>query len=329
MNSTTPINIQASSIRFAVSSSGATTFRISGQFASTTPGSNNGGLVSGSFDFNSAEYNPSIYSVAQPFRLANWNITTTPDGSLVFGNNYVPGFNSSGTVAFNENGQWFFRFAFGSGNANIRLQFTTPVGIVGSFPNVTGNELKGITPPYRSRQLVSINLDRITPSAPVPTPPPTPEPTVPPIPTSPIGVALNGSGQRDLLTGGAGNDTLQGFGGNDDLSGLDGSDILIGGTGNDRLMGGTGSDRLAGNTGNNTLIGDLGRDRFVVTRGFGKDTIRDFQDRQDRIELPRGIHSININQQGKNVLVQYRNDLLAIIVGARTDQISAADFRFT
>jgi|GEM_PF-4859129 len=327
MNSTTQIKVQVEPTRSRASSRGATTFQISGQFASTTPGANNGGAVSGSFDFDPSQYDTFLYSISNPLRLTNWNITTHPDGSLVFGNNYVPGFNSSGTVSLNESGKWFFRFAFGSGNANIRLQFTTPASVTASFPDVSGNELKGIIPPYRSRQLVSLNI-ALTPD---PTPDPTldPTPTPPPTPIAPIAVTLDGSGQRDILTGGIGNDTLRGLGGNDDLSGLAGNDVLIGGNGNDRLTGGLGNDRLTGSTGNDQMIGNQGRDWFILTRGLGKDTIRDFQYRQDRIELPRGIRSVDVNQRGQNVLVRNRGDLLAVLIGIDVEQISAAAFRVT
>ena len=314
----------------------ASKFQISGQFASTTPGANNGGLVSGFFEFNPSDYDSSVHSLSNPLRLTNWNITTTPDGSLVFGNNYVPGANSSGTVALNENGQWFFRFAFGSGNANIRLQFTTPAGVAGTLPDIQGSELKGIQPPFRSRQLVSISINLTTPAISNPTTSPTSDP-IHQTP-QPLGVDPNGTNHRDMLTGGDGNDTVQGLGGNDVLSGLGGADFLIGGAGNDRLIGGTGNDRLIGGAGNDTiiggigddvLIGGIGRDRFGLTRGLGKDTIRDFQDRKDRIDLPGGINSVDIAQRGQNVLIGYRNDPLAVLIGTKLDQISTADFRFT
>lgn len=325
MNSTQLLHIQHHVDRSQAA--GNTTFQISGQFASTTPGANNGGTVSGSFEFDPSQYDASLYSLSNPLRLTQWNITTTPDGSLVFGNNYVPGFNSSGTVALNEDGQWFFRFAFGSGNANIRLQFVTPAGVTGSSPEVSGGELKGIIPPFRSRQLVSINISLTPPPTPIPDP--IPEPTPTPEPPAPIGVVLNGSAQQDRLTGGSGDDTLSGLGGNDRLSGLDGNDMLIGGNGNDWLSGGNGNDRLTGDRGNDRLSGGQGRDRFFLASGLGRDVIQDFQDRQDRITLPRGIRSVDIDQRGNNVLVFDRNDLLAILVGVNSKQISAADFQFT
>ncbi len=57
---------------------------------------------------------------------------------------------------------------------------------------------------------------------------------------------LNGTGGRDVITGGKKNDTL--FGNDDD-------DDLDGGTGDDKLYGGDGSDDLYGRAGNDTLVG--------------------------------------------------------------------------
>ena len=87
---------------------------------------------------------------------------------------------------------------------------------------------------------------------------------------------------NDALTGGIGNDTLSGDEGSDTLSGGDGADSLSGGAendnldggiGNDTLSGGTGNDTLAAGAGNDLLAGDGGDDLFVLTPGFGSDTI--------------------------------------------------------
>ncbi|MGH1445660.1 MAG: Hint domain-containing protein [Cognatishimia sp.] len=122
---------------------------------------------------------------------------------------------------------------------------------------------------------------------------------------------LGGDGD-DLLVGEAGDDTLEGGDGNDTLLGYEGNDVFIGGDGNDsaqagegndvfyggqgddwvngdlgndELHGGTGNDFLRGSFGNDTihsggtgegddyLWGGYGDDRFVITDGFGNDTI--------------------------------------------------------
>ena len=64
-----------------------------------------------------------------------------------------------------------------------------------------------------------------------------------------------------------------------------GDDRLDGGPGDDRLYGGQGSDRLAGAAGDDRLVGGPGTDVFVVGPGEGQDTVTDFTDGEDRIDL--------------------------------------------
>jgi Ca2+-binding RTX toxin-like protein len=76
-----------------------------------------------------------------------------------------------------------------------------------------------------------------------------------------IGIeGLIGSAHNDTLIGNGSANTLRGGRGNDALSGLGGADILDGGAGNDCLRGGAGNDT------------------FLFARGFGSDTIADWQD---------------------------------------------------
>ena len=78
---------------------------------------------------------------------------------------------------------------------------------------------------------------------------------------------FEGTSGNDTVTGAAGNDWLEGFGGADTLFGLDGDDVLIGGSGND------------------TLTGGLGADTFRFRDSDGRDTITDFEDGADLIDL--------------------------------------------
>jgi Ca2+-binding RTX toxin-like protein len=60
----------------------------------------------------------------------------------------------------------------------------------------------------------------------------------------------------------------------------------IGDSGANKLIGGTGDDRIIGRGGKDTLTGGAGNDVFVYdTRGFGQDTITDFNTNGDRIDL--------------------------------------------
>ncbi|MGE0743315.1 MAG: beta strand repeat-containing protein [Hyphomonadaceae bacterium] len=78
------------------------------------------------------------------------------------------------------------------------------------------------------------------------------------------------------LTGGSGIDTLTGDAGANTLIGNMGADTLIGGAGNDILNAGGDRDTLIGGLGDDFLIGGGGNDFFVLTPGFGHDTIADF-----------------------------------------------------
>ncbi|TAH16985.1 MAG: calcium-binding protein, partial [Oscillatoriales cyanobacterium] len=97
--------------------------------------------------------------------------------------------------------------------------------------------------------------------------------------------AINGTPGNDYLTGSSGNDIINGLAGDDVLTGLRGNDVLNGGDGNDILYGGKGSDTLNGGLGNDTLVGGLGNDVFVLGAGLGVDTISDFGNGQDTIQL--------------------------------------------
>jgi glycerophosphoryl diester phosphodiesterase len=65
---------------------------------------------------------------------------------------------------------------------------------------------------------------------------------------------------------------------------------LFGGRGADDLQGGGGDNRLDGGGGQDTLRARKGaRDVFVLTAGQGTDTVKDFDDDQDKVELSDGL----------------------------------------
>ena len=96
---------------------------------------------------------------------------------------------------------------------------------------------------------------------------------------------LNGGFGSDRLKGNDGNDTLQGGDGNDALFGGAHVDVLLGEAGNDWLLGGTGDDVLNGGAGDDKLWGQGGVDTFRYETGGGIDTIKDFEDDMDVIDL--------------------------------------------
>ena len=85
---------------------------------------------------------------------------------------------------------------------------------------------------------------------------------------------LYGSDRDETLDGREGDDYLDGRGGNDRLYGRDGNDILRGGGSTQRA--GRNDDKLEGGAGNDT---------FVIGYGDGFNTIHDFTNGEDRIDL--------------------------------------------
>lgn len=96
---------------------------------------------------------------------------------------------------------------------------------------------------------------------------------------------LNGGDGYDELIGGSGRDTLNGGARADTLTGGKGVDTLDGGIGNDVLKGGKGADIIEGGVGDDTLYGGKGADVFVFAADDGSDTIFDFKDGSDKLDL--------------------------------------------
>lgn len=129
----------------------------------------------------------------------------------------------------------------------------------------------------------------------------------------------------NTITGTNQSDRLIGTSQNDSITGLRGNDLLSGGAGNDLLSGGAGSD---------TLRGGGGADLFTLQKGAGFDTIVDFRNNRDRMELPvdpsfgenPSFGQLDIVQQGRDTLIRLGRDELAVLQNVRADQITAADF---
>ena len=127
---------------------------------------------------------------------------------------------------------------------------------------------------------------------------------------------LNGTGNSldNSLTGNAGNNVLKGAGGDDKLSG---------GAGNDKLCGGAGDDRLTGGT---------GQDTFVFERRGGSDTVTDFRDGHDKIDVSRlaGVDSLadlGRWQAGDDVVIWHGSDVL-VLKGVDLSDLDSRDFIF-
>jgi 5'-nucleotidase / UDP-sugar diphosphatase len=145
---------------------------------------------------------------------------------------------------------------------------------------------------------------------------------------------VQGRGQsNDVINGQGGSDRLVGLGGSDSLRGGDGNDTLIGGRGNDFLSGGEGDDLLFGGRGADTLEGGAGSDRFVISPRFKAETILDFEDGVDLLQL----EGVKFNRltitQGTGTAIDdtlisttFGDRLLATLVGVQASTITSADF---
>ena len=119
---------------------------------------------------------------------------------------------------------------------------------------------------------------------------------------------LDGARGPDRLEGRDGDDVLDGREGDDRLAGEAGHDTLHGGPGNDRLDGGPGNDRLHGGPDNDTLAGGAGADTFVFAPGGGDDTVPDFRQGEDTIDLSafediRSVADLVLQQEDNHLVI--------------------------
>lgn len=133
---------------------------------------------------------------------------------------------------------------------------------------------------------------------------------------------LYGDEGDDTLFGGDGDNMLDGGSGNDYLLGGSGADTLTGGEGNDTLGGGAGTDILDGGTGIDYLNGGDGADTYLFTRGFGQDTIYEYDEGSGGNDILRFAADI---LPAEIELSRNDYDLFLKLVGT-DDRITVSDF---
>jgi Ca2+-binding RTX toxin-like protein len=105
---------------------------------------------------------------------------------------------------------------------------------------------------------------------------------------------------------------------NNTLTGNSGANVLTGGTGNDAIKAGAGGDTLDGGAGNDTLEGSIGNDLYLFGRGYGQDSVKDYDttagnsDKAKFFDL-NPIDLIFVNSGNNlNILVNKSTDLLTV-----------------
>jgi len=120
--------------------------------------------------------------------------------------------------------------------------------------------------------------------------------------------------------------------GYDKITGTALSDDLQGGAGKDVIKGLNGDDMLDGGTGNDTLTGGKGTDFFEFHKGYGRDTITDFDAvgggiKQDYIGVLKSEYAkMKIVDSGKDVDLIFGNGDHLILKNVDHHDISSKDF---
>ncbi len=122
----------------------------------------------------------------------------------------------------------------------------------------------------------------------------------------------------------------------DVLYGGEGDDELYGGAGKDQLFGGDGDDTIEGGERGDILTGGAGADTFVYSTGDGRDTITDFTDGEDKIDLSgTGITSfddLTFRQDGNDAVIDLGTsdnpDDVILLENFDMNNFDASDFDF-
>ena len=140
------------------------------------------------------------------------------------------------------------------------------------------------------------------------------------------------------IKGGSGNDAITGTSLaassslNDVIDGQGGNDTLAGGTGNDSLLGGAGDDKLIGGVGSDTLTGGSGVDTVVFGSNEGSDTIADFADGSEFIDISltsaASIADLTITSSVDGWAMITIDSTVITVVGVTAASIDSSDFIF-
>lgn len=99
------------------------------------------------------------------------------------------------------------------------------------------------------------------------------------------GNKILGTSDKDFITARIEGGTIKAKAGNDKLFGQESKDKLYGQDGKDKLFGGGGKDKLYAGEGKDQLTGGGGKDTFIFNKHEDKNTIKDFENGKDKIDL--------------------------------------------
>ncbi len=139
---------------------------------------------------------------------------------------------------------------------------------------------------------------------------------------------LFGGAGNDTVYGGSQDDLIYGGSGNDPIFASEGNNTIYGDFGDDTIYSGAGDDLINGGTGNDTLWLSGGQDIVVLAKGFGVDTINNFQLGQTRISLSGGLtfNDLIITQGTGATLISAGNELLASLSWVQASDLSSGNF---
>lgn len=106
----------------------------------------------------------------------------------------------------------------------------------------------------------------------------------------------------------------------DKLTGGDGFDDLFGGKGNDQLSGGKGEDFLFGEEGNDVLTGGEGADVFFFEGKSGKDTVKDFNIKEDALCIDVAFKDLAIKQEKGGTTISWGEN--SVFLEGMTDKLT-------
>lgn len=135
------------------------------------------------------------------------------------------------------------------------------------------------------------------------------------------------------VVGSRGGDIISGTNSQNKINGSLGDDVIDGAGGRDKLIGGKGSDRLTDGSGIDNLVGGSGADTFVLISDGDTDSIKDFEDGLDLIDVSdwgiENIQDFSISTHRSGKLHLYWEDEVLAVRGLAIEDLGAEDFIFS